>query len=327
MQHFEILATGLYLPRVVLGAEDIDRRLGVAEGWTRTHVGVLSRHECFAPETLGSMAREAAFAALGEAGLAWSDIDLIIDASTSRHQPIPCNAAHLQAHFGAEAAGIPCFDVQSTCLGFITALHVANGLFAADGYRRILIVCSEGGLAGVNWREPESAALLGDGAAAVVLGSRAPEPTYHFVHETFAEHIDVCQVRGGAHNLPPFDYGPDNDAEFRFHMDGPRVFRVARKYLPPMLERILQLSGRTFDQLHTLPHQASPRAIEVMRRMLEIPLNRFHNRVERFGNLVSASIPALLHECRHEKIIGPGDRLLLVGTSAGYSQAAMIFRM
>jgi 3-oxoacyl-[acyl-carrier-protein] synthase-3 len=327
MQHFEIVGSGLYLPQVVLSAEDIDRRLGVAEGWTRTHVGVSSRHECVAPESLGSMAKHAATAALADASITWSEVDLILDASTSRHRPIPCNAAHLQAHFGDAAQGIPCFDIQATCLGFMLAVHVANGLFATRSYRHVLIVCSEGGLAGVNWNEPESAALLGDGAAAVVLRAGNPQPTYHFAHETHAQHLDVCQVRGGAHELPPFAYRPENDADYRFHMDGPRVFRVACKYLPPMVEALLQRSGIAREHLQVLPHQASPRAVEAMRRFLGFPMERYHNRVERFGNLVSASIPALLHQCRREQIIGTGDRVLLLGTSAGYSQAAMIFRM
>src|SRR4051812_30365196 len=98
LQHFEIIGTGLHLPAKRLTDEDVDHRAGLPAGWTREHCGVLVRHECAPPETLGSMAREAAAAALAEAGLGWPDVDLIIDGSTCQHQPIPCNAAHLQAH-------------------------------------------------------------------------------------------------------------------------------------------------------------------------------------------------------------------------------------
>lgn len=324
-QHFEIVGSGLYLPRVVLTAADIDRRAGVESGWTMAHVGIERRHECVAPETLGSMAVAAAQGALADAGLQWRDVDLIIDASASRHQPIPCNAAHLQASFGPDADGIPCFDIQSTCLGFLIALNVANGLFAVGGPRTILIVCTEAGLAGVNWQEPESAALLGDGAAAVIVRKREPTPTYHFVHETFARHIDICQVKGGAHNLSPFDYGPHNDADFRFHMDGGRLFRVALKYLPPMTSRLLDAAGLDRRTLDVIPHQASPRGVEAARRLLEFSAERYHVRMNGMGNMVSASIPAVLHLCRREGRLG-GD-VLLIGTSAGYSQAGLVFRI
>src|SRR5215468_2328457 len=102
-QHFAVIGSGLYLPRGVVDADEIDRRTGKPSGWTRTHVGVERRHECRAPETLGSMARQAIRGALDDAKLGWRDIDLVIDASASRHQPIPCNAAHVLGEFGPEA--------------------------------------------------------------------------------------------------------------------------------------------------------------------------------------------------------------------------------
>jgi 3-oxoacyl-[acyl-carrier-protein] synthase-3 len=325
-QHFEIIGTGLYLPRVALSAEDLDRRVGKPQGWTRDHIGVEWRHECVAPESLGSMAGEAARSALASAGLSWAEIDLIVDASASRHQPIPCNAAHLQAHFGPDAEGIPGFDIQGTCLGFILALHVANGLLAVGDYRHILIVCSEAALAAANWREPESAALLGDGAAAVVVRRCEPQATFCFVQQTFAQHLGICSVRGGAHNLPSFAYRPEMDAEYRFHMDGPRLLRIACKHLPPMTNRLLESAAVDRNQLQVIPHQASPRAVEMMRRLLGMEKHRYHNWAARFGNLVAASIPAVLHGCRAENIITRGDDVLLLGTSAGYAQAALIFR-
>ena len=179
-QHFTIIGTGLYLPPRRLTAEDIDRRAGLPDGWTRKHAGVLNRHECTPPETLASMALEAIGQALREAALDWSDLDLLIDGSTCRHQPIPCNAAYLQHARGPSAAGVPCMDIHSTCLGFILSLHAANALLATGMYRHIMLVCSETALKGVNWREPESACLMGDGAAAVLLRRTEPGPTYHF---------------------------------------------------------------------------------------------------------------------------------------------------
>ena len=326
-QRFQLIGTGLHLPRVVVSAEEIDRRIDRPTGWTRTHVGVETRHECVAPESLGSMAQVAIDEAMAEAGIGWRDVDLVIDASASRHQPIPCNAAHLLARFGPDAEGIPGFDVQCTCLGFIIALNLANGLFAAGLYRHILIVCAEGPLGGVDWREPESAGLLGDGAAAVVIRRSEPRATCFFRQETFAQHLDICQVRGGAHNLSPFDYTPEIDAEYRFHMDGARLFRVALKHLVPLANRMIAESKLDRSRLHVVPHQASPRGVDSVRRLLDFPPERFHSRVAKMGNLVSASIPAVLHRCRRERLLEPETDVLLLGTSAGYSQAVLIFRM
>jgi 3-oxoacyl-[acyl-carrier-protein] synthase-3 len=326
-QHFQVVGTGLHLPRRRLSAEDIDRRAGVPAGWTRTQIGILNRHECAAPETLASLACEAAAAALTDAAVGWQEIDLIIDGSTCRHQPIPFNAACLQAEFGPAAQGIACMDVHSTCLGFVLALHVANSLLASAAYRHILIVCSEAGLAGVNWKEPESACLLGDGAAAVVLHRTPPRLTWFFAHETYSQYVETCQVRGGGHNLPPFACTPENEAAFRFHMDGPLLFRAAGKHLPRMTQTLLASAGLAAGTLHVIPHQASPKALVIFRRLMGFRTEFVHDRIAQLGNMAAASIPAVLHQCRTEGIIPAGANVMLLGTSAGYSQAVAIFQV
>lgn len=326
-QHFEVLGSGQYLPQRKLTAEDVDARANQRSGWTRKHTGVLVRYECAAPETLASMAKEAVTAAMRDAGTGWGDIDLILDASTCRHQPIPSNAAYLQHTLGAAAAGIPCFDIQSTCLGFIVALHMANALLATGAYRHILIVCSEQALLGVDWTEPESACLMGDGAAAVVLRRTDPREGYFYAHQTFGEHLDACQIRGGGHVLPVTTYTPETERTFRFHMDGPQLLRVAAKHVPPMTRDLIARSGVDARELHVVPHQAAPKALTVVRRLLGFHPERFHNRVAQMGNMIAASIPAVLHQCLAERLLPAGEPVLLLGTSAGYSQAGLIFRM
>jgi 3-oxoacyl-[acyl-carrier-protein] synthase-3 len=103
--------------------------------------------------------------------------------------------------------------------------------------------------------------------------------------------------------------------------------RTAAKYLPPMTESLLAEAGLDAQDVHVIPHQAAPKALNVMRRMLRFRAERFHNRVAQMGNLIAASIPAVLHQTRAERLISPGDPVLLLGTSAGYSQAGLIFRM
>ena len=326
-QHFTIIGTGLYLPSRRLTAEDVDHRAGLPDGWTRQHAGVLLRHECTPPESLASMALEAIGMALREASLEWSDLDLLIDGSTSRHQPIPCNAAYLQHGRGSTEPGVPCMDIQSTCLGFILALHVANGLLAIGSYQHIMIVCSETALRGVDWREPESACLMGDGAAAVLLRRVEPTPTYGFAHQTMPQYLDACQVRGGGFVLPPTEYTPQNEHEFRFHMDGRRLLHIARRYLPPMTSRLIDEADLSGDDLHVIPHQAAPRALGIIRRLLGFPPERFHDRVAQLGNMIAASIPAVLHQCVREGVVKSGTDVMLLGTSAGYSQAGLIFRL
>lgn len=326
-QHFEILGTGSFLPGPGVTATEIERRGRLPLGWIEQHTRVAMRHECAEPETLASMARQAIGRALEDAAASWSDIDLLIDCSTSRHQPIPCNAAILQSLFLPEADGISCMDVHGTCLGFLLGLNVANALLATGAYRRILLVASEAPLTAANWDEPESSTLLGDGAAAIVVGKREPIETYFFLHETFSEHVAECEVRGGGHTLPAFHYTTDVDQHYRFHMDGPRLFKTALMRLPPLVEQLLIESKVAVENVMFVPHQASPHAVEAVRRRLKVPTERFVNRARVTGNLASASIPLVLDQMRRERVISTGQAIMFLGTSAGYAQAGMLFTL
>lgn len=284
------------------------------------------------------MGTEAIRTAMSDAQVTWSDIDLLIDCSTSRHRPIPCNAAHFLNAAGKDARGIPGFDIQSTCLSFIVGLHTANALMAGGAYRRVILVASESPLTAVNWQQPESAGLMGDGAAAVVLCYSPTNRPMVMRHETYAENLDLCQVNGGAHHLPAWNYTPERSHEFRFDMNGPALFRTAAVRLPKMAHAALdawkndcsnhgiQCENSSSSDLTVVPHQASPKALEIIQELMpQVPSERFLIRVRETGNLVAASVPFLLDQSYRDGTIQSNSPVMLLGTSAGYSQAALIF--
>jgi 3-oxoacyl-[acyl-carrier-protein] synthase-3 len=108
-------------------------------------------------------------------------------------------------------------------------------------------------------------------------------------------------------------------------MDGKGVHKFASQRLPAMVREAISASGVSLNGLHVVPHQASGPSIELLARRLGIDRSRLHSSVENHGNLVAAGIPFVLHAARAE--LEPGTRLMLVGTAAGYSQAAAIFTL
>jgi 3-oxoacyl-[acyl-carrier-protein] synthase-3 len=324
-QQFTIAGSARALPARAVTAGELDRRLGLEPGWTARHTGVLIRHQTAGRAEAEALTRLVCLGALADAGWTLGDLDLIVDASLCIQQPIPCNAALVQEILGPEARGIPCFDVHASCLGFLTALNVINGLFASGGARRALIVCAETPSVGVNWNEPESACLMGDGAAAFVLEADDRRNRCAFLFETFAEGAHLCEVRGGAHRLPPFAYTAAEDGAYRFHMDGKGVHRFASQHFPPLLERVMAATGHRLEQLNVVPHQASGPALEFMRRRLGLPEERFHVTVAEHGNMVAAGIPYVLDGVRRR--LPAGSPIMVLGTAAGYTQAAAVFEL
>ncbi len=324
-QYFRIVGSSRCLPKAQITSEELDIRFGCPRGETERQTGIRIRHQALAPDTAGSMACQVIREAMDSAGLKLSDADLLIDASLSIQQPIPCNAALIQEALGPEAAGMPAFDVHASCLGFVAALRVVNGLCASGSVRRAIIVCTETPLVGVNWNEPESASLMGDGAAAVVVEACPPSGSCVFAMQTFGEGAPLCGVEGGGHRLTPFAYSLPTRHRFQFHMEGKALHKMASRHLPSLISAALDESGQELDSLEVIPHQASGPSIELIRRRLGISLARLNSSISSHGNLVAAGIPYVLHAVRLK--VTPGSPVLVVGTGAGYSQAAAIFSL
>ena len=323
----------VFLPARVVTAAELDERLGLPTGWVEEKTGVRRRH-FIEPgrDTNATMGAAAVHGVLEAAGLEFADVDLLINASASIQQPIPCTAALIQRELGeaAAASGVPCVDLNATCLSFLVALEFAAAWLSARGRGRVLLVSSEVASQGVDWSQPGAAALFGDGAAAFLLES-APGAESGLLasrFETFSEGADYCAVAAGAQAQPPWTYTPERHREFLFAMDGPAVHRLAMKRLPGLVERCLADAGVALAEVEAVvPHQAGMGPLRLVERRLGIPAGRMVVTVAEHGNMIAASIPVALHLARERGLAKPGDRVLLLGTAAGYSQGAMLWQM
>ncbi|CAH0120879.1 3-oxoacyl-[acyl-carrier-protein] synthase 3 [Paenibacillus sp. CECT 9249] len=327
LRKVKIVGTGKYLPKRTVTDEEMDRLLGIAKGWVRSKANVCVRH--FAErETASEMGAQAAYAALENAGLAFGDIDCLVCASGTMQQPIPCTAALIQKAMGQEQSGVPCFDINSTCLSFVVGLDVMSYLVQAGRYRRVLFVATEIASAGLNWKQKESAALFGDGAAAVIVERSGEGESAGIVHssmQTFGQGAAFSEIRGGGSGLHASRYEQAGAADYLFDMNGPAMFKFASKLLPGFVDRLLGEAGvRMGDFRAVIPHQGSAMAMRLMCRKLGIHDDQLMDITADHGNTIAASIPMGIHEAIRRGRINRGDRVLLLGTSAGLSIGGMI---
>jgi 3-oxoacyl-[acyl-carrier-protein] synthase III len=319
-----IEGVGKFLPPSVIPAAEMDQRLGVEPGWTLRHTGVAERR-FITTETASGMGAAALHQALAGA----SAPDLLISASATPQQLIPCTAALIAKEMGWH--GLQCMDVNATCLGFLAALDLASTAIASGRHSRVAIVCSEIASRGLNWKEPESAALMGDGAAAVVLGKAEPGGASELLGcamETWPEGAHLTEIRGGGNALPGAWHRPgENTEDYLFHMDGPGVFRLAAEHMEPFVARLVGSAPDRWDSVDlVLPHQGSLTAMRHLRRRLGIPKEKLVEIAETHGNTISATLPMALHEAITSGRLARGQTALFLGTSAGFSLGGALLR-
>src|SRR5690606_16399903 len=164
-----VAGTGAYVPSRAIQSVEFDERWKRPAGWTEERTGIACRYYATPDETSSYMGAEAARAALKAAGISAHDLDCVVFTAAVSEQAIPCTAVLLHRRLGLDGTGIPAFDLNATCLGFVVALDMMTDAIATGRFRRVLIVSSEIPSVGLNWDDPETAPLFGDGAAAVVL--------------------------------------------------------------------------------------------------------------------------------------------------------------
>lgn len=316
-----VLGIGTAQPGRRLSSVEIDALHGRLPGWLEQRTGVRQRY-VNAGELASETGAEAARKALADADIRADELDLILSATAVPLQPIPAMGPAIQHALGLGMSGIPAFDVNSTCLSFVTAMDLASSMLATGRKRHILVVSSEVASRALPWKDDiETAGLFGDGAAAVVLGTGDGRSRLVASHmQTFSAGYDDCQLAAGGTR---FSFHTQRDAFEEaavFRMSGKAVFRLAAQVIEPFLAQLLAKAGWRIEDIDlVVPHQASRLALEHLVKRVGIPCGKIVDIMSDYGNQIAASLPTALDHAVREGRLQRGDKVLMIGTSAGLS--------
>jgi 3-oxoacyl-[acyl-carrier-protein] synthase III len=323
MLSLRILATGKTLPSQLITAEDLDIQLSKPAGYTLKKSGVATRH--FADNSLSQSALGASALqdAVNRAAITVDSIDLLISACGVQEQALPSTACAIAAHAGLRD-GTPAFDVNASCLGFLMALNIAASLLNTQAYKRIAIVSADLPSRGLNWDDPESSLIFGDGAAAVIVETGSTKQGVQaFSFKTFPVGRHFCEIRAGGTQRNPNNGVVASD--YLFSMNGKQVLKLALQKMPLFLADLLTQSDISMQSVDlVVPHQASHLGMSHMSKRLGFNENQIMNIYASHGNQVAASMPSALHEAFMAGKLAAGKRALLLGTAAGVSFGGMV---
>lgn len=331
MRTIRITGTGSALPGRIVTNKELEQMVETSDEWIRERTGIGERHVSVG-ETVVTLASEAARKALEQAGKRAEEIDLILVATCSPEQYLPCCACQVQADIGAVNA--LAFDVNAACSGFLFALNTADAYLRTGLAENALIIGSEVLSKLVDWTDRSSCILFGDGAGAVVV-EQCEVSSGILGRALHSDGAGGGVLQCGARELTtPYartsavktDQNQTTDSrEHYIQMDGQEVYRFATRRVPQCIEEALSDAGLAVPDIDMFVlHQANARIIDAVAKRLHADREKFPTNLERVGNLSSASIPVLLDKLHKQGKLHRGDRIVLAGFGAGLTIGACV---
>ena len=320
-----IIGTGSYVPERVLTNHDLEQMVETSDEWIRTRTGIRERRIAAADEATSDMATKAALAAMQQAEVAPEEIDLIVVATVTPDMFFPATACWVQKKIGAVHAA--CFDISAACSGFLYAMEIAQQFISTHVYNTVLIIGADKLSSIVNWSDRNTCVLFGDGAGAAVLRNRADSHGVIATHMgSDGEFTDILFMPGGGSRFPTT---PENLHQKlnTIKMLGKETYKQAVTAMTNAADRALEAAGLKYDDIAcVIPHQANMRIIEAIAHRMNLPIEKFHVNLEKYGNTSAAAVAIALDEAHRTGRFRIGDYILLVVFGGGLTWASSVIQ-
>ena len=304
-----ITGLGVHVPDRVFTNKDLEQYVDTTDEWIVERTGIRERRFASEEQALTDIAEPAAIAALANAGVEASSIDLIIVATVTPDMMFPTSSALL-----ADSLGMPdaaAYDLLAGCTGFMYALAQAYSMVSSGLSQRALVVGGDVLSKILDWSDRSTLVLFGDGAGAVVL---EPVETGGFLG------FELGADGGGGDTLwlPGSGSRHFENADKLVKMNGREVFKFATRVMVSSASKVLEECGLTVDDVDVyVPHQANKRIIDHAAAKLGIPAEKIVVNVDRYGNTSSGSIPLALADAAADGRLHEGELVLMTGMGAG----------
>lgn len=314
---FNVIGTGSYVPPLAVTNDDLSKYIDTSDEWIVQRVGVKKRHIC-TTETAADLAYEAAKRALENGNTRVEELDMIICATVSGEDVSPAVSCSVQEKLGATC---PSMDINAACSAFIFMLETAAGYFARKKVKKVLVIGAERMSRIMDWSDRSTCVIFGDGAGAMLLSAGDNYIASKLNTKGGDDVIKIPNFIG----CSPF-YKKEQLKPY-IHMKGQETFKFAVNAMCKDITDVIMEAGISFEEVdHVIPHQANIRIIDGAKKRLNIPPERFHSNIDKYGNTSAASIPILIDELNRAGRLKKGDILALAAFGGGLSSGACILR-
>ncbi|MEL7249737.1 MAG: ketoacyl-ACP synthase III [Bacteroidota bacterium] len=324
-----IAGCGAYAPERVLTNQYFDELLGQdVSTWLEENVQIFERRWCTADQSTADLAERAGIKALERAGIAATDLDLIIISTDTPEFVSPSTSSVVQHRLGANKAGT--FDINTACAGFVTALDIGSKYIQADErYQHVLVIGAYAMSKYLNMADKKTVTLFADGAGAVVLSASEEENRGFLASEliTKGEYNEWMGIYAGG-TRQPVDAAVLDQHTHQLQF----VHRFPKELNPEVWSQMVRnLSERIGESVEEVARffitQININAIwETLDRLGE-DRSKGHTIMHYYGYTGSACIPMAFNDAWEKELVKPGDLVFFVGSGGGLAFASAAFRL
>ncbi|MDX6712330.1 MAG: 3-oxoacyl-[acyl-carrier-protein] synthase [Blastocatellia bacterium] len=328
MTFARISGTGSYVPEKIITNDELSLMLGEdINEFVSQVLGINERHICAENQSTADLATEAAQNALRSAGIAAGDLDLIVLATDTPEYVSPATSVVVQHRIGARNAGT--FDINCACAGFVTALDTAAKYIIADSsYKNVLVIGAYVMSKYLDWSEKKTATIFADGAGAVILTASELGPGFLgsklFAEGSFHDHMGIY---AGGTRMPITNEILDEGiwAKVRFAKKYPA--EVNNEGWPAIVREVLSKCALSVEDVALfLFTQVNLSTIREVMSRLEMPMERTHTIMGKWGYTGSACIPMALDDAVREGKLKKEDIVVMCASGGGLNMACAAFR-
>jgi len=266
----------------------------------------------------------AARQALDEAGLRADEIDLIVDTSCTGVM-IPALDVHVANALGfrPDVRRLPL--TEAGCAAGATSMAFASDYLRGQPDAKVLLLSVE--LPSLTLQLDDStranvisAAIFGDGAAAVVLSNRsAKQPSFeHLAHTTF--------LFPATQEIMGFDLRSEG---FKIILSR-RIPLLVKRELRPRVDAFLESQGLNLSEIgFFVLHPGGTKVLDNVRDVLELSeeqVSAARGTLAAYGNLSSASVHFVAHELLARGAVKPGQFGLTIAMGPGFTLELALLR-
>ena len=340
MPNAYVSGTGFFVPDEVVTNQDLVTQYGVdtTDEWIRQRTGIEARRFAPAGVATSDLAAPAVEMALEGAGLAKTDIGMIIFATLSPEHAFPGSGVYLQTKLGLTDDGvghfIGCLDIRNQCSGFLYGLATAASMVQSSAVDNVVVVGAEVHSAALDFSERgrSVASLFGDGAGAVIVSATDEDRGIRSWHlGADGRYADALSQKIWDTRERPFipqnDEGVGQVVSDRMwaRMQGRLVFKNAvERMIAALMQEFGKLSLTLDDVDLYFFHQANLRINQFVAKQLGLPEERLCHNIERYGNTTAATIPIMLAEAEREGRLRRGMKIATIAFGSGFTWGAAI---